>query len=213
MPIREPINYDLKPHIVDRGLTWINLDLENIGDLALRHLDIRLNTLDTYSVNVHENSKYLDILRPDEEKQIPFQLTVDARGRVYVTIDGWRDGESFHWESPSQPIKVSSAAAEIESFFALTAPYPLQGRPITCEATLRGRGISRNLVIEFWAETPTGENLSLDKQGTDLLAMGETDTYTVEFTPEEEGIYVLHAYLFDGGERIDHQTDAISVTR
>ena len=213
MPIHKPIAYELKPKIVKQGLSWVTLSLINVGAEDLRHLDIKLNTLDTYSIEIHETGAYLDVLRVDEKKQIPFQITANARGRVYATVDGWHDGEPFHWESPALPIKLGRAVAEIESFFALTAPYPLQGEPLTCEATLRGRGTSRNLVIEFWAETPTGKNLSLDKQGTDLLAMGETDTYTVEFTPEEEGIYVLHAYLFDGGERIDHQTDAISVTR
>lgn len=211
MPIREPMEYELKPQTVDQGLTWVNLSLTNVGTKDLRHLDIRLNTLDTYSVEVHDNSTYLDVLRVDEEKQIPFQITAQRRGRVYATVDGWQDGDRFHWESPSLLIRLGSDVAEIESFFAMTPPSPVLGEPVTCEVTLRGVGVSRNLVVEFWAETPSGKNLSLDKQGTDLLPMGETETYTVEFTPEEEGIYILHAYLFDAGQRIDHQTDAVSV--
>lgn len=211
MPIREPIKYELEPQIVELGWTWVSLHLTNVGTKDLRHLDIRLNPLDTYSVEVHDSSTYLDVLRIDEEKQIPFQITAERRGRVYATIDGWQDGDHFHWESPSLLISLGGDVAEIESFFALTPPSPVLGEPITCEVTLRGVGTSRNLVIEFWAETPSGKNLSLDKQGTDLLSMGETDTYAVDFTPEEEGIYVLHAYLFDAGRRIDHQTDAISV--
>jgi len=58
--------------------------------------------------------------------------------------------------------------------------------------------LSKNLGLEFWAETPRGETQSLAKMGTETLAAGEQQRYTVTFTPEEEGGYILHVYLYDG---------------
>jgi hypothetical protein len=45
--------------------------------------------------------------------------------------------------------------------------------------------------------------------------MLETDQQirrTVEMTPDEEGLYVLHAYLYDGPERIGHEIEHLSIS-
>jgi hypothetical protein len=212
MPIRQPIEYELNPDTVEPGTRWVTLRLTNRGSVDLRHLAVQLNALDTYSVDVHGTGHYLDVLRVDEEKQIPFQVDVKARGRVYVTLDGHRDGEKLHWESPGLQIRVQGEIAELVSFFAMTEPYPLQGDALTCELKIRALGVSRNLVVEFWVETPRGEFRSLDKRGTEVLEPGTVSEETVTFTPDEEGIYIIHAYLFDGARRIDHLTDSVSVS-
>jgi len=51
----------------------------------------------------------------------------------------------------------------------------------------------------------------LDKRGI-RLGHGEEAHYRQTFTPEEEGIYILHAYLFEGPRRIDHRREYVSVS-
>jgi hypothetical protein len=107
---------------------------------------------------------------------------------------------------------VGDELAELVSTFALPDPYPRAGEPVTIEATLRGLTAASGLILEFWVETPSGESISVDKTETDPLGVGEAETYRSDpFVPEEEGIYVIHTYLFDGTRRIGHQTDYLSI--
>lgn len=214
MPIREPLKYELQPRRIGTGSSWVTLRLENVGEQRLRDLDVQLNSLDTYVLDVQGQGEFISELPPGEATEISFQVAADARGRLYATIDGKEGkeyGTDFHWETPGLQIAVDGVVAELANAFVLSGPYPRMGETLTCEVAVRGLGVSHNLVVEFWVDTPRGELRSIDKQGTDRLAVGEEQTYTAEFTPEEEGIYVFHAYLFDGGRRIDHLTDSFSV--
>ena len=216
MPIREPLKYELQPRRIGTGTSWVTLRLENVGDQRLYDLDVQLNSLDTYVLDVQGQGELISELRPGEATEISFQVTADARGRLYATIDGkegkegQENGDGFHWETPGLQVAVGGMVAELADAYVLSGPYPRVGETLTCEVTVRGLAVSHNLVVEFWVETPRGELRSIDKQGTDVLAVGEEQTYTAEFTPEEEGIYVFHAYLFDGGRRTDHLTDSFS---
>ncbi len=214
MRIKEPIEYSLVPDTISTEQGWVTLSLKNRGSNELKHLDVRLNSLDQYSIDVHGTGSYLMVLRPGEEKRIPFQVTVMSRGHVYATLNGWQDGaESFFWESPPMLITAGRAAAVIERFFAMTEPYPIFGEPVTCEAVIRARAANTGMVIEFWVETPEREFKSLAKEGLGLMELGEEVHQQVTFTPDAEGIYVLHAYLYDGAQRIDHQIEYLSITR
>ena len=211
MPIRDPLKYELQPRRIGAGNSWVTLRLENVGDQRLHDLDVQLNSLDTYVLDVQGQGEFISELRPGEATEISSQVTADARGRLYVTIDGQENGTDFHWETPGLQVAVGGMVAELADAYVLSVPYPRMGESLTCEVTVRGLGVSSNLVVEFWVETPRGELRSIAKQGTDVLAVGEEQTYTAEFTPEEEGIYLFHAYLFDGGRRIDHLTDSFSL--
>jgi hypothetical protein len=76
---------------------------------------------------------------------------------------------------------------------------------------VRGLVTSVSLVLEFWAEVPSGEFRSLAKEGMGRLAAGEEARHTVEITPGEQGLYVLHAYLYQGARRIGHQIEYLSI--
>ena len=78
---------------------------------------------------------------------------------------------------------------------------------------MRGRVLSKGLRLEFWADTPGGATALLQTAETEMLAAGEVGRYRAEFTPDQVGIYEVHAYLYDQGRRIGHQVETISTAR
>jgi hypothetical protein len=148
-------------------------------------------------------------LAPGEEHLLSFQASANYSTSVYLAVDGWQEGETFHWESPYVPLTVGQEAAELVRLFAMTAPYPALKEQITVEATLRGVTQSEGLDLEFWADTPAGEFEELASVETKALAPDEEVTYSAEITPEQEGMYTIYAYLYDTGKRIARETESV----
>jgi hypothetical protein len=174
-------------------------------------LDIRLNSLDAYSISPYEAGSYLAEIKPAEERTLPFRVSAVRSGRVYISVDGWRGLESFHWESPSILITVGEPVADLVSLFAMTEPYPPPNRTIRVEARIRGVVKSENLALELWADKPSGELEELASIETKQLAPGEEVDYAAEITPQQEGLYSIYAYLYDGATRIGHQVEYVYV--
>jgi len=213
MAAKFPIEYEISPKSIRAGRAWLAVSIKNVSQDPLTGLNVRLNSLDTYAIEVLEDAKLVSALAPDEGEELHYQLAAQQSGGVYVSADGRWGGEPFHWESPSRRIAVGEELAELVSTFALTEPHPRAGEPVTIEATLRGLTAASGLILEFWVETPSGESVSVDKTATDPIGVGEAQTYKSDpFVPEEEGIYVIHTYLFDGTERIGYETDYLSIT-
>jgi len=213
MAAKFPIEYEISPKSIRAGRSWLAVSIKNVSENALTGLNVRLNSLDTYAISVPEDAKYVAKLGPDEGEELHFQVDAQQAGPVYVSIDGRWAGEPYHWESPSRRLAVGDQVAELVSVFALSEPHPRAGEPVVIEATLRGLMLSSGLILEFWVETPSGESISVDKTATDTLNPWEAQTYKAdEFVPEEEGIYVIHAYLFEDTTRIGHGTDYLSIT-
>ncbi len=213
MPTRSPLEYELTPDEIDIGIRWVTLTLRNVGDADLHNLSVRLNSTDTYQIDVNGAGNFVPVLRVNEAQSIPFQVTAQGTARLFASIDGQRGDEDFHWESSGMRIVVGLDVAELVSLYALTEPYPTLGSTVTLEATIRGLAPNLGLGLEFWADTPDDTFVSIAKMPTDPIAEGETVQYTAEFTPKTEGIYILHAYLFAGVRRIDHTTENLSITR
>jgi len=212
MAIRDPIEYRLTPKHVDPGLRWIKLTLKNTSQDELTSLDVRLNTLDTYSIGVLGTGSYIVALRPGQEKERAFQISANLTGRLYASLDGWRNGAHFHWETPGILITVGDEIAELENLFAMTEPYPPPGRKIHCEAHMRALADAEDLSLQFWADTPGGEFKEVMTVDLGSLSAGEEKTYTVDVTPEEEGSYAIHSYLYDKSmRRIGHEVDYVYV--
>ena len=209
--IKFPLEYELTPNALDAGRHWVSLRLKNIGAESLTGLDVKLNSLDAYSLGVLGTGSYLSILGSNEEETLPFQVSANRTGSLYVTIDGWKDGEKFHWESPAVFITVGEEVAELVNLFAMTEPYSLIGEKIRCESTVRGLTPSDGLKLEFWADTPGGEFEELAIVETKPLSPGEEITYSAEITPEEEGLYTMYAYLYDGARRIGRAVEYVYV--
>jgi hypothetical protein len=187
------------------------LRLKNVGDQVLSGLEVKLESLDTGCIRVFGRGTDLPRLEPGQEQMRDFQASLRGTGEVYVSIEGDINGERFHWETPSMSIQVGGQPAELVSLFALGEPRARLGEPITCEATVRGLVTNVSLVLEFWAEMPSGELRSLAKEGIGRLVEGEQARFTTEITPREQGLYVLHAYLYHGARRIGHRVEYLSI--
>ena len=211
--IKYPIEYELKPMKIDKGVHWVTLSLKNIGKQELTALDIKLNSLDLYGLTVYGTGKYLTSLKPGKKELAPFQVSANRSTNLYLTVDGWKNGEAFSWESPYTKIKVGKEVAELASIFALTEPYPPVGRVIRVEATVRGLAESQGLSIEFWADSPSGDFKELATLKTKKLKASEEARYAAELTPSEKGLYTIHAYLYDGVRQIGHETDYVWVEK
>lgn len=210
MPTRYPIEYRLEPKQVDAGMRWFRLTLENVGEEDLTLLDVRLNSLDTYSLDVQGNGLFLFALESGDEVTRAFRVFANLTDRLYISLDGYRDGEPFHWESPGLRIRVGDPVAELVSLFAMTEPYPPPGRAIRCEATIRGLRKSKNLVLESWVRAPSA---TFDFRTIELgeISPGKEVTTAFEVIPEEEGSYTVYAYLYDGYKRIGHESEEVYV--
>jgi len=175
-----PLQYEISPRTLRGGRSWLVVNLKNISQDPLTGLHVRLNSLDTYAIDVHEDAKFVSALHADQGTELHHRVGAQQSGGVYISADGRRAGEAFHWESPSRRIAVGDRVAELVSVFALAEPYPRAGEPIVIEATLRGLTLSSGLILEFWVETPSGESISVDKTAADVLSPGEAQMYKAD---------------------------------
>jgi uncharacterized membrane protein len=124
-------------------------------------------------------------INPGEEKYLPFEADVHGPAALYVTITYYKEGGSFHWDSPWMRQKVIGDVAELESIL-VSNTYGTIGRELQVEATIMGLGNSDGLDLEFWADTPSGKYEELAKIKTKSLSPGEEASYTVKITPKEK---------------------------
>jgi CheY-like chemotaxis protein len=211
MAVKHPIEYELTPKSVSAGMRWLTLRLKNVGEENLIGLDAKLNSLDAYDIHVYGTGSYVAVLKPGQQEVVPFQTLANATGQVYASLDGWQGAALFHWESPHIQIKVGEDVAELVSLFALAQPYPQRGDQIRFEAILSGSLQGKRLRLEFWVEKPGGEFLELGRVETQALSKDEQARYSAELTPEEEGMYTLYAYLYDGPRRIGYEIERVYV--
>jgi len=198
---------------MDMGKQWLTLKLKNIGNKTLKRLDVELHSLDTFYLFPLffplAMGHYIAELRPDQEREVVFQVNASGSADVYATIRARKDGDYFLWESGWTHISVSEQKAEIGRLVVLSHPYTRIGKTLSAEATIKGLRKGTGLKLEFWVETPSGE---FDEQATiDIkeLSVGEEARYSAEFTPKEMGYYTIYAYLYDGYRRISHNSYSI----
>jgi len=208
---RHPIAYEVSPREIERGTRWLTLSLKNIGDAPLSGLSVRLHSMGDYSIDVAGEGNYVDALEPGDKEEIPYRVSADLTGRVYASVEGWEDEGRFEWESPGLLIRVGEPPAELVSVFALTAPYPDPGEELRCEALVRGMEPSGQLRLEFWAQEPRGPFEEQATLSNLQVAAGEESSCVTAITPEQDGEYVVHAYLFDKDRRIGHALDRVYV--
>lgn len=212
MAIVYPIEYELSPRSIDAGTRWLTLQVKNVGPDILSALDLRLNSLDAYSITVYGTGSYVATLTPEEEKVLPFQVLASTSADLYISIDGWKESKPFHWESPSILVTVGREVAELVSLVALTEPYLPTQKSVKCEATVRGVTEDRGLKLEFWANTPSGAFEELAVVETKALEAGEVARYSAEIVVSEAGAYTIYAYLYDGTRRIGRKAEHIYVS-
>ena len=204
-----PIEYELTPNEVSRGVHWLTFKMKNIGTKTLTGLDVQLHSLDSFHLEVYGNGHYIFQLEPDKEREVVFRVNVSGSANVYASISGLKDGDFYSWESGWMDVNLSENKAKLDRLLVLSHPYTLIGKTIEAEATIKGISKSSNLKLEFWVDTPSGKFEELAKIDTKDLSAGEETQYSTEFTPKETGYYTIYAYLYDGWKRIDYKTASV----
>ena len=215
--LKYPIEYELNPTEIDKGKQWITLKLKNTGNKTLKRLDVELHSLDTFYLFPlffpFGIGHYIGELKPDEEREVVFQVNAQGSGDIYATINARKDEDYFWWESGWTHISVSEEKAEIGRLLVLSHPYTTIGKTLSVEATVKGLQKSTGLKLEFWVETPSGKFEEQAIIDIKELSDGEEARYSAEFTPKEMGYYTIYAYLYDGKRRIGHRTDSIEAQK
>jgi hypothetical protein len=183
-----------------------------VGDDNLHNLDIKMHSTDSLQISFRNPSDYIHRLTPNEEQYLNFQVDVHGPTALYISIRYFKEGGSFHWDSPWIREQVVGDVAELESIL-VSNPYGTIGRELEVEATVKGLGNSDRLDLEFWANTPSGNYEELAKIKTKKLSRGEEASYTTKLTPEEEGYYTVYASLYDNFRRIGRDSDILWVEK
>lgn len=157
MESKQLLRYEVTPRAVEPGKHWVTATLENVSPERLKGLEAQVNSLDTYSIELRNETRF-----------IPVPMMAKLSGSIYLTVDGERDGKSFHWESPDLKVRVSEEAAKLMSLLA--ASEPEQG-VIRCEVKLRGRVQSEGLRLERWVDKPRGVSEELASIATSLSVL------------------------------------------
>ena len=207
-----PIEYELSPDILEKGTQWLTLRLKNAGDDSLHNLDIKSHSTDSLQISFRNPSDYIYRLQPDEEKFSSFQVDAHGTTALYFSIRYFKEGGSFHWDSPWIREQVLGDVAELESIL-VSNPYGTIGKELEVEATIKGLANSEGLRLEFWTDTPSGKYEELAEIKTKKISRGEEASYIAKITPKEEGYYNVYANLYDNYQRIGRNSDTIWVEK
>lgn len=207
MAVKEDMEYSIRPEAVDTGLNTFYLKVKNKGKEKINDAVVRLNTLDAYALNISGTGEKVRSLEPGKEKEFKFQAWANSTGAAFASIDGvsGKDGKKIHRESFAFTLKAGRDTARIFSLFALSYPYSPIDKKLKCEAAIEAMAESRGLSLEFWLEPPAGQNTMLGSVKMKDMKKREMVSYSAEFTPENEGIHAVHAYLYEGARRIGHK--------
>jgi hypothetical protein len=207
-----PFQYELSPESLEKGTQWLTLRLKNIGNYSLHNMDINMHSTDSLQISLRKSSDHIFRLTPDEDRLLSFQVDAHGTTGLYLSIRYFKEGGSFHWDSPWIREQVHGEVAELEGIL-LSNSYGIIGRELEAEATIKGLGSSDGLDLQFWADTPSGEHEELAEIKTKKLSSGEEVSYTANITPKETGYYTVYASLYDHNRRIGRQFDTIWVEK
>ncbi len=211
MQKKRNLKYKIKPKSIGSGDRWIDFEFSNQGDQDLTGLVVRLNSQDTFGITIIEGNRYVPVLKSGEKTTVFFRILANAGTRLYVSIDGFKDGSPFYWESPSRYISVGKPEAELMNLFAMTKPRFIIGDKIRVEASVRSNVMTEGLSLEFWTEDPDENIEEVKSIDTGTIDPGQMKVFSGEFTPDKEGIYTIDTYLYDGTRRLGHKTDFVYV--
>jgi hypothetical protein len=207
-----PFQYELTPETLEKGTGWLTLWLKNIGNDSLHNMDINMHSTDSLQISLRKSSDHIFRLTPDEDRLLSFQVDAHGTTSLYFSIRYFKEGGSFHWDSPWIREQVLGEVAELERIL-VSNPYGIIGRELEAEATIKSLGSSDGLDLQFWADTPSGEHEELAEIKTKKLSRGEEVSYTAKITPKEKGYYTVYASLYDHNRRIGKNFDIMWVEK
>jgi hypothetical protein len=141
-----------------------------------------------------------------------FQIDAHVTTVLYFSIRYFKEGGSFHWDSPWIRNNVLGEVAELEGIL-VSNTYGVVGRELEAEATIKGLDNSDGLELQFWVDTPSGEHEEMAEIKTKKLSPGEEASYTAKITPKEVGYYTVYASLYNKGRRIGRDSDTLWVEK
>ena len=210
--VKHPLEYELRPDTLQKGTHWLTLWLKNVGESPLHNLNVKIHSTDSHQISFRKWSDFIMRIEYGEERYLPFEADIHGPAALYITIQYYKEGGSFHWESPWIRQKVVGNVAELEDIF-VSNPYGTIGRELEIEATIKGLGNSDELDLELWADTPSGQYEELARIKTKRLSPGEEASYITKITPKEEGYYVIYATLYDKLQRLGRESDTVWVEK
>ena len=207
-----PFEYELSPNTLEKGTQWLTLWLKNIGDESLHALDLTMHSADSHQISFRNPSGYINRLQPEEEIFSNFQVDAHVTTALYFSIRYFKEGGSFHLDSPWIRNKVLGEVAELEGIL-VSNTYGVIGRELEAEATIKGLDNSNGLDLQFWVDTPSGEHEEIAEIKTKKLSPGEEASYTTKITPKEVGYYTVYASSYNNGRRIGRDSDSLWVEK
>ena len=99
------------------------------------------------------------------------------------------------------------------TLFSIEGPQTILDEEVPVEATIVTDLPVEDLRIDFWIETAGGKFESFNSVDIEPTEANEVRTITTEFTPDEEGLYSIYAYLFDGARSLDRMIEQLKVVR
>ena len=211
MAYNPPFEYSISPEEIEPGTRWVSVHLENITKEPLMNLDVRLVSTDPVRIRSLDRGGYINMLNPGEEHVVPIQIEANQGVWVYLHVEYWRDDELLYWESPNVWVKVRRDPAHIMTLFSTNGPQLELGQSVPVEATVVANRVTETLRLDFWVETADGKFESFETIDVEPMDAGEVRTVTSVFTPDDEGLYSIYAYLFDGNRRLDRMIEQLRV--
>src|SRR5215471_11604809 len=129
----------------------------NVGDVSLHNLDIKMHSTDSLQISFRSPSDYIYRITPNEETYLHFQVDAHGTTALYISIRYFKEGGSFHWDSPWIREQVHGEVGGFEGIL-LSNPYGTIGRELEAEATIKCLGSSNGLDLQFWGDTPSREH-------------------------------------------------------
>lgn len=119
-----------------------------------------MHSTDSLQISLRKSSDHIFRFTPDEDRH--------GTTSLYFSIRYFKEGGSFHWDSPWIHEQVHGEVAELEGIL-LSNSYGTIGRELEAEATIKDLGNSDGLDLQFWADTPSGEHEELGEIKTKKL--------------------------------------------
>lgn len=211
MALNPPFEYSISPERIAPGTRWVSVHLKNTGRKPMMNMDVRLISNDPLRIRALDRGGYINMLNPGEERVVPVQIEANQGAWVYLHVEYWLDDEMFYWESPNVWIKVRRDPARIMTLFSIEGPQVKLGEEVPVEATLVADLPVEDLRMDFWIETASGKFESFSTIKVEPMDADEVRTVTTQFTPDEEGLYSIYAYLFAGNQRLDRMIEQLRV--
>jgi len=109
-----PFGYELTPEGLEKGTRWLTLWLKNIGNDSVHNMDINMHSTDSLQISLRKSSNHIFRLNPDEESISSFQVDAHGTTALYFSVRYFKEGGSFHWDSPWIREQVLGEVAELE---------------------------------------------------------------------------------------------------